>query len=111
MMRILQSEMHIGNQAAPQALQRIAGLLQNSCQMLRKPRERFVANLLEKFCFVREVKVDGSWRVLNLVGDAPHGNVLVALLDEQFTGSVKDLLAEEFLLAKFAFFYTQVEAS
>lgn len=72
--------------------------------MLSKARKSFVANLLEQFGLVFEIKVDRGGRILDLVRDAAHGDVFVAFLDEEFAGRVEDFLAEKFFLAKFAFF-------
>src|SRR5262249_36378691 len=100
---IFESEFDIGHQAATQTLQGLTRLLQDLCEALLQPHECFRADLFEEFGFVPEVEVDGGRRVFNLVGDAPHGNVLEALADKEFAGGIEDLLAEIALLPSSTF--------
>src|SRR5262249_30042012 len=50
--------------------------------------------------------VDRRWSVFDLVGDLPHGDRLVTLLQEKFTGGIENLASNFFFFALPSFFGT-----
>src|SRR5215469_7455589 len=103
-MGILQAKLNVGQKAALEVLYGVPWLLHNALQAGRKQGKGFVTHILEKLSLIFEIEIDGGWRIFDLFGDAPHGDVFVSFLDEELAGRVEDLLAEEFFLAEFAFF-------
>src|SRR5215469_17292793 len=107
MMGIFKAELDVGNQAPLEALDRIAGQLLNAHQHLPEAGKSLLANLFEQFRFILEIQVDGRRGIFDFVGDAAHGDVFIALFDEEFAGRVEDLLAQELFLPRLAFFNAQ----
>src|SRR5580692_6835137 len=99
MVRILQAELDIGEQAALQPLDWISGLLQNASQMRGEAGKCFDADLFEELRFVSKVEINGSGGIFDLIGDPTHGDIFVSFFNEKLAGSVEDFLAEEFFLA------------
>ena len=74
-------------------------------QPLRQLGERFLADAVENLGLIAEIKINRAGGVLDLLGDLPDGDVLVAFFDEQRACRVEDLLAYVFLLPRSPLLY------
>ena len=68
-------------------------------QVVEQPREVLVAHGLDEVVLVLEMVVDRGGGVLDGVGDAPHGDAVVALAREQVARGVEDLPPDLLTLA------------
>jgi hypothetical protein len=105
--RVLETKSNVGDETPLEALDWVPGQLLDTRQYMRKSRKGLLANLFEQLSLILEIQIDGGRGILNFVSDPAHGDVFIAVFDEEFPGCVEDLLAQELFLPGLTFFDAQ----
>src|SRR5260370_23376135 len=89
-------------------LHRVTWLLHGLCQPMGQSPERLLEDYLQQLGLILEVDVNRRRRVLDFVGNPPHGHVFIAIPNKQLARGIQDLLPEELLLPRPPFLYSHV---
>ena len=103
MVGIFQAELDVGAEPFLEALNRVGHGLVNSVLLADEAGESFLANAIEKVGFVLKIEIDSSGRILNLLGDLAHGDILEAFPHKHIARGIENFLAKFFLFAGPAF--------
>jgi hypothetical protein len=95
---VVDAELYVGSQAAPETLQRVGRIVIERLHLPQQLGKRFFAQPLHNLGFVPKVQIDGPGGVLDLFGDLAHGNVFIALFDEEGACRIENLLSDACLL-------------